>query len=272
MFTFVRRILPSWFIRFLGRLQFDAPLLAPVIRWAAKRSTAGVQTIQYGRASGLRIDNSLGFPGYATGTTEPEEQDALWRLLRPGDTFVNIGANIGFHALIGAKRVESSGKVIAVEPVNSVAEMIAKNASLNSFENITVIKAACSNHLGRATIYSGDSTATNSLIRERTQGNNEVEVEMTTVDELVKAHDLKPSLLSIDIEGAEIECLEGSRKTLEAFRPVIMLENHWLQAPFYEFFDRELFGLGYTLENLDGSEYVRTNTSIREHIVARVAS
>jgi Methyltransferase FkbM domain len=61
-----------------------------------------------------------------------------------------------------------------------------------------------------------------------------------------------PTLLLVDVEGAEIQVLESGLETISRYRPIIMVEVHWLGASFIDFFERELQPLGYIASTYDG--------------------
>jgi hypothetical protein len=88
--------LPAGVIRWFGRLQFQIPALGPAIGWFGRNALADEGVIQHGVGAGLSFDARGGAPGFLYGTSEPHEQAALARVLRPGDVFYDIGANVGF--------------------------------------------------------------------------------------------------------------------------------------------------------------------------------
>lgn len=73
-------------------------------------------TISHGIGAGLLFNSSGAFPSRALGTVETEVQDALAELLRPGDVFYDVGANVGYFTIIAARLVGPEGRVVAVEP------------------------------------------------------------------------------------------------------------------------------------------------------------
>ncbi len=213
------------------------------------------------------IDASLGFPGYALGTTEPDEQIALQSLLRVGDTFWNVGANIGFYAILGARFVGPGGRVVAFEPAPQIAAMVVKNAVLNQFKNIDVVQKAVSDITGKLTLFLGESSAINTILADRSKGGESVEVDATTLNIYLEESGYPPNLISIDVEGAEIRVLTGAMDVIQKFKPRVMLELHCIQREFYEFYDRNLSNFGYGLFNLDFTPYERKSDPIIEHII-----
>ena len=84
---------------------------------------------------------------------EPEVENVLRAFLRPGDTFVDIGANIGIFSLLAARIVGPSGRVIAFEPVPITLEKLRANILLNDLQNITVVPAALCDETRRGFIH-----------------------------------------------------------------------------------------------------------------------
>lgn len=259
--------LPPGMVRWCGRQQFEHPVLGPLIRMGARLIRSGTAKIQHGPGKDLLIDASLGFSGYALGTTEPEEQAALQNMLNAGDIFWNVGANIGFHTILGARFVGPSGRVVAFEPAPEIAAMIGKNARLNHFEHVTVVQKAVSDKTGKAHLYLGDASAVNTILADRSSGGSRVEVDCVTLDDYFKEAGHTPNVISIDVEGAELQVLMGSLTLLSMHRPCILLELHWCQKDFYELYDQYLAKLGYCLFDLRRSPHHRKLDPVREHIV-----
>ncbi len=259
--------IPPEVIRWCGRQQFEYPALGPLIRLGARLIRSGVAKIQHGPGKGLFIDASLGFSGYALGTTEPEEQLALQAMLSPGDSFWNVGANIGFHAILGARFVGGEGRVVAFEPAPDIAQMAVKNARLNHFNHVTVVRKAVSDSSGKVHLFFGDASAVNTIVGERSSSDASVEVDSVTLDDYLQESDRPPNVISIDVEGAELQVLTGALKLIRLCKPRMLLELHWLQKEFYQFHDQHLAGLGYGLFDLNLAPYFRKPEPIREHLV-----
>src|SRR5918994_1204228 len=90
-----------------------------LIDWIRWHGTT--RTVLRGPAAGLRISTGNSSANYAEGTNELPVQHAVEELLRKGDTFFDIGANVGFFSLLAARRVGTHGKVVAFEVVPEIA-------------------------------------------------------------------------------------------------------------------------------------------------------
>jgi FkbM family methyltransferase len=239
--------LPPNLIRRVGRLQFKLPVVGPLIGYAARKLIAREGVIRYGAGAGLRFDARGGFAGYLLGTSEPLEQEALVRLLKPGMVFYDIGANVGFYSVIAARIVGTGGHVYAFEPCAKFAVSVRRNAALNDFTNVEVIEAGVSDREGSAEFIPGPVVGPNGSVR-RDEGGS---VPLVTIDGLTLR---PPDLVMIDVEGAEVGVLRGMMRTIREHRPAIMCEVHWLLTEFDEV-RAEIEAHGYECRTLDGSPF-----------------
>ena len=228
--------MPPGLVRRAGRWQFRYPALAPLIRWAVRSVRTGESTIQHGIAKGLRFDPAGGNPGYALGTTDPLEQRVLAESLKRDHVFYDIGANVGFYAVAGANLVGTGGYVYAFEPFAASAAATRRNAERNGFQNVQVIECAVSNVCGAGTFLLRGGSVEFKLIdplASTSADEKTIRVPVISVDEfLASGAGRSPNVVMIDVEGAEINVIEGMRKTIAKHRPIILCEVHWLGKPF----------------------------------------
>lgn len=251
MLSKVISYLPAHWIRSIGRLQFQLPVIGPVIGYIGRNVLATRGVIRHGIGSGLRFDATGGVPGFLFGTSEPAEQEALARYLRPGSVFYDVGANIGFFAILAARLVGPTGRVVAFEPSPTNAEALRRNVGLNGFMHVDVIEAAAGAEPGEATLQLGVISGTNSIKFHRTAGT--VTVPLVTLDEIRRQRGLPaPTLVMLDCEGAEIDVLRGMAATIREVRPVIMVEVHWLGRSFLDYCRDQIEPLDYTVRPLTG--------------------
>jgi FkbM family methyltransferase len=174
--------------------------------------------IPHGHGKGLRLEVGRGHPGYALGASEPLVQEALVRYLARGAVFYDIGANVGFLTMIGARKVQPEGVVYAFEPSPETAAVLRRNVARNRLENVVVIERAVAAEVGVATLAAEDPLTA----RLAPSG---IQVETTTID--ATGSDLRPpDVIKIDVEGAEAHVLRGMRATLVDARPIVICEIH----------------------------------------------
>ncbi len=224
------------------------------VRWLE----SGWLRVQTGRAGMIRLSlrylpishSQIG--SIAFGDLESSVQEAMVRHLEPGAVMYDIGANIGFFSLLGARLTgPEPGHVYAFEPAPVNAEAIRVNAERNEFRNITVIAKAVGERSGRVRLQLVDDAAWSKLEAYGAHPLTEdiLEVEQVAIDELLDAGEVRPpGLVKIDVEGAELAVLEGMRRTLAAHRPTIICELHDTNREFVAAMDAE----GYRVINLDG--------------------
>ena len=155
------------------------------------------------------------------GYYEPELTFALWSLLSPGDTFVDVGANEGYFSVIASKLVGTDGKVLAIEPQTRLRSVLETNFELNDVTNVRVFDVAISDRQGTATLHLAPDTNTGSSgLRQGTVYKNlETPVETLTLSELLtKAAVERVDLMKMDIEGFEFEAVLGSPELFREHR------------------------------------------------------
>jgi FkbM family methyltransferase len=188
---------------------------------------SGVRDIRGGPAAGLKIIPLMGDREIALGTYEGPVQQALMRSVTPGAVVYDIGANIGFFTMLSARLAGPGGQVYAFEPVARNAAAIGRSARLNGFGTVTVFDCAVgaaggmaelntARHIGGAMLASVGAPPDRS---------GSVEVEVVVIDDLLRDGRLRPpTLVKIDVEGAELDVLRGMTATLSTHAPVLIVE------------------------------------------------
>lgn len=156
------------------------------------------------------------------GTYEREAQRVFHELIRPGAVVYDIGANVGFFTLLGARLAGDAGFVYAFEPLPRNVELLERHLALNGVANARVLPVALSSQSGTARFHAAPNAAMGAL-----SGEGELEVRVETLDALVRGGTLRPpTFLKIDVEGAEHDVLAGGEETLRRERPSILLSTH----------------------------------------------
>ena len=158
-----------------------------------------------------------------------EDDVRLFRkVVHPGHTALDIGANIGAHTVFLAKTVGATGRVIAIEPLRSNFQMLCANLVLNGIDHAEPIRAAVGREAGtvrvpRAGLMNVGNQGAFSLKDPSAEGTALEPVPMTTIDALSldACHFAK-----IDVEGMENDVIRGAAETLERHRPILYLENN----------------------------------------------
>jgi FkbM family methyltransferase len=173
--------------------------------------------------------------------TQPNIIRWIDEYLRPGDSFLDVGANCGWLSIRSARRVGQAGRVIAFEPSPILVDVLRYHCKVNRLPQIIIVPKAVSDSDGDAPFFllNGGFSFRNSLTIERDdvpfvrpQDKLRITVPTVTLDRYCAQYDVRPALVKIDVEGAELEVLEGCREVLRQARPVIIVGVHpyWLPA------------------------------------------
>jgi FkbM family methyltransferase len=187
------------------------------------------------------------------------EYEAFRQEVRPGDTVLDIGANLGGYSLLFGQWVGPSGRVHAFEPAPETRAGLLRHVRLNSLEERVVVWPDAMS----------DTDGTAAFVAEGTRGDNRlqhlepphpaaVHVRTTTIDAFCRRTACRPALIKVDVEGAELDVLRGARDTVAADPGLALyVEIHpWLWASVgasQEAFEAELAAQGLAAERLDGS-------------------
>lgn len=168
------------------------------------------------------------------GSYESMETSVLLHIAATADSFVDIGANVGFFTI----RLSNSHRRLrttAIEATPSTAAILAKNVELNALnDRVDIFNCAVGSREGRCHVFipkiSGHSAASTANLHpeEETQV---LEVEMKRLDTLLPCNLMKHDLVKIDVEGAEYDVLLGSTRILKEGRPTVFAEllRKWMK-------------------------------------------
>lgn len=148
----------------------------------------------------------------------------LKRLVKPGDVVIDAGANIGYFSLLFAKWMGGRGIVHAFEPFPESARRFKRNLELNpQLEPVVRLhQLALSEFEGRIGMNVPDQGNQGCNYLNDAGG---VEVEVATLDAFCdREHLARVDLIKIDVEGSEVAVLQGAERTIQRFRPVLMIE------------------------------------------------
>jgi FkbM family methyltransferase len=218
-------------------------------------------------------DTYVGRSLEAYGEWAEAEVQLFSQIIRPTDTVVEVGANIGSHTLAIA-RLASEGRVHAFEPQPYVFSMLQKNVSNNDLKNITLWNAAVGSEVGRVSMpfisASCYSQVNFGAVSIHTQSSRRVGVALLAIDYIQEIQQI--DFLKIDVEGFEPYVLDGAKSAIQKFRPIVFIESQNLEdhtSAINRFFDP----LGYTTWHYNTLIYNPENfQSNSENIFGRQAS
>jgi len=228
--------------------------------------------IVYTDADGLRY---VLYPGENAGAYlanrgnyEVAEVRFCTRTLAPGQTVVDVGANIGLYTLLAAKSVGPDGNVHAFEPEPENARRIRVNLALNGVGNVELFEAAVYSTPGvvELNVFAPEFNAWHSIGRPEVvdpahpstpvEPTATIEVPAVTLDDHCRTHAIdRIDLLKVDVEGAELDVLKGARELLaQRAARTILFEASLPQIAALGHAADDCFGLlaehGYTTSSL----------------------
>jgi FkbM family methyltransferase len=157
---------------------------------------------------------------FVKGDFEPYKTEAFLKIIEPEDVFFDIGAHFGYFSIIAADK--GAKKVFAFEPRPSNTKFLKKHLVLNEVPNVTLVEAAVAASEG----YGKFNTKTGSALGHLDKM-GDLEVKVVNLDEMVRKELLpKPDLIKIDVEGGEMEVLNGIREIVRTCRPRLLVATH----------------------------------------------
>ena len=187
--------------------------------------------VRAGPARGTRLlIEPRGEKYYWTGLYEKPIQEALEKWLRPGMKYWDVGAHIGFFTALASRLVGDAGSVHSFEPFRPNFERLRLTIEANALNNVMGHNAALSSQCGSINVSAGRHTlmAATSVapITADRVGAPPATVASFTLDALADLHG-RPDVIKVDVEGAEIDVLEGGQALLQSPRPPrLIVEFH----------------------------------------------
>ena len=225
----------------------------------------------------VRVNNylmklDLNTPGlskvlYIYGTRELPDTFALKQVMRPGMTIADVGANIGYYALMEAEAVGSKGKVYAFEPDPRNQGLLQENITLNDLEERVIYEPiAISDTIDQKTFKLAERTNVSGF------GSAHAAVDTVMVDTIPLA--MHPAInyidgIRMDIEGYECHVIRGLmehlQKSQKSFFIALEIHSEAYDKGEYDFINvvKELFETGFTFS------YIISGTNFREEFTAR---
>ncbi|MFF0505606.1 FkbM family methyltransferase [Streptomyces fimicarius] len=159
---------------------------------------------------------------YTFGIWEPPLTKWLQRTLRPGDTFVDVGANVGYYSLLASGLVGNVGAVVAIEAFPDFQEALTANIALNPASNVRVVNEAVSDRVETLhfTLASSANMGANSVVPYEGESESEADVPARPLPAILTPSELAAArVIKVDVEGAEGAVVRGLVPALSQLRP-----------------------------------------------------
>ena len=155
---------------------------------------------------------------------EPFVLAVLRELVRPGDTLLDVGANIGWFTVIGSRLVGAGGRVIAVEPEAANAALVRENVRRNGCGNVVLHEVAAGAGEATARLYrSGDNSGDHRMAIDSDRA-AWVDVAVRPLDALVEG---QVDVVKMDTQGSEVAALRGMADLLARNPRMRMVLEFW---------------------------------------------
>ncbi len=160
------------------------------------------------------------------GVDEPWISRLSHKLLNSGDVVYDLGAHVGYTTVLFAHLLKGTGEVHAFEILPSTAGYLQKTVEANGFQNVTihVVGLGAENTTYELPV---GPTAMTSLLAKKQEGQITERGKVVKLDDYQREQGLPlPSLIKMDIERAEIDCLRGSLTLIKECRPTMIIAFH----------------------------------------------
>lgn len=199
------------------------------------------------------------------GVYEADSIHLLEKMIAPGMTFVDVGANVGQYSLVCSRLVGPTGKIYAIEPTPAVINLLEKNIAKNKLTNVQICRLAIIERNGEVDFYLSKTRriGTSSVFENRRSRAGKIRIPCQTLDAFAADKGLgKIDVVKLDIEGSEYAAIQGAPGIFAGENPPIIF------IEFNEYMLRragrscaELYGLlselGYALFRPDGRGAIR---------------
>ncbi|MFI9611382.1 FkbM family methyltransferase [Streptomyces sp. NPDC052023] len=203
----------------LGKAALAARVLNPYLRGHPRRRVVETRSgARFAVDSQDLIQRYL----YLFGAWEPHMTGWLRSRLRPGDGFIDVGANIGVFSVLAARLVGETGRVVAIEASPASHRRLALHARLNGCRTVRAVHAAASDRTGKLTftLASSYNTGANSIVPYDGPAEAVCEVDAAPLPDLLEPGELEHArVIKIDVEGAEGGVVRGLAPVLGRLRP-----------------------------------------------------
>jgi FkbM family methyltransferase len=220
MIPFVRAYMRYWPLP-IGKRQLWLRVIDPYFAW---RSNAFVATTLFGARIEGNSRDILQQYIYYFGIWEPHLTHFVRQRLRAGDTFIDVGANVGYYSLLASRLVCASGTVVAIDASPRIFATLLKNLRRNGATNVRTVNVAVSDRTGIVRLFEGPDT--NRGLTTIVEGEGlrygcrfECEIPSAPLSAILSAREIQTArLIKIDVEGAEWSVVAELAKLLPQTR------------------------------------------------------
>jgi len=224
---------PLWHLRSAGRALFSGNRSSFRGQLSGFYKSIGNYRATVRTSSGVRLavdlrDEGVGSPIFVNQDYEPAETQFISQTLRPGDVFVDIGANIGYFTTLASRQVGASGQVIAFEPDSDHCEMLRRNLRLNDARNVVVRNCALGSEARAGRLFRSATNFGDHRVAAGAEERDSVPIAICRFDEACRELRLtRVDFIKIDVQGYEPYVFAGMGDCLGRLGVMTILMEFW---------------------------------------------
>lgn len=199
----------------------DVPFYVPAKKWVFDRLRRKEVTV-HGFSLLLDPLDSLELSIFRS--YEPFETSLLSAEIRPGMTIVDVGANIGYYALLFSKLTGEQGRVYAFEPEPGNFSLLQQNLARNGRTNVTAFNCAVSDQAGESFLYLSTENFGDHQAYPSGEGRRKVPITMSRLDDCVPG---PVDLIKMDVQGFEARALDGMEAVIATNPRLTIFTEFW---------------------------------------------
>ncbi|MCR8577876.1 FkbM family methyltransferase [Streptomyces sp. Isolate_219] len=203
----------------LGKAALATRYLNP---WLRDHPRQRLVRTRFGAAMAVDTQDLIQRFVYLFGLWEPHMTHWLQRRLRPGDTYIDVGANVGYFSLLASQLVGEEGRVVAIEASPTFHARVLQHAEINGCSNLRTVNAAVADERKTVTLIlaSSSNMGAASIVPYGGPAESTLEVEAYPLPQVLDADDIAGArVIKIDVEGAEGAVIRGLAPVLDKLRP-----------------------------------------------------
>lgn len=194
---------------------------------APKENTKVITSIHSGIKMNLDLNEFIQSHLYLFGSYELPTIKFIKNTVKPNMTILDIGGNVGLMTLLFSKFLGNTGQVHTFEPEPRNFADLLENININQFKNITLNQLAVSDKDAKLKFYLSNSinAGTHSLVYNNDLSKEFLEVTAIKADDYIRQNNIaKVDLIKIDVEGAELDVINGMDELLSRDTPILIVE------------------------------------------------
>lgn len=205
-----------------------------------------------GPLKGYKWIKGSGVNGYWLGTYESGFQKIFLNKVTKGDIFFDVGAHVGFYSLLASQLIGEEGKVFSFEPSSRNFAYLKKHIKINRRSNIVINQKAIMDRSGFFPFDQTEGSFTGHIVISEKNNKKMQGVQGVSLDDFCEKNKVFPTILKIDVEGAEADVFRGAQRIIEMAHPKIFLAIH--SAKLAEECESFLVKRGYIIKHINPSD------------------